>query len=294
MLVGLQTPEVERPFSWKEVRDVARAAEACGLDSVWVGDHLLYRDGDGSARGPFEAWSVLAALAEATERVLIGPFVAATAFHAPAMLAKTAATVDDISGGRLILGLGAGWNRVEFDAFGFPFDRRVDRFEEAFTIIRELIRNGQVDFSGKYHTVREAELVPRARPDIPFMVGSNGRRVLRITAAHVQMWNTWHTHFGNRPSGLPPLLAEVDAACEDAGRPPAEVERTVALYVQAPGGKGRAAGSDERPTVEPVPVAGVTETLDELAGLGVGHVQVVLDPIDPVSVEKLAAHLGRV
>jgi alkanesulfonate monooxygenase SsuD/methylene tetrahydromethanopterin reductase-like flavin-dependent oxidoreductase (luciferase family) len=294
MLIGLQTPEVERPFTWAEVRQVALTAEACGLDSVWVGDHLLYRDDGGATRGPFEAWSVLAALAEATDRVLLGPFVAATAFHAPAMLAKKAATVDDISGGRLILGLGAGWNQVEFDAFGFPYDRRVARFEEAFTIIRELIRNGEIDFAGEYHTVREAELVPRARPDIPFMVGSNGRRVLRITAPHVQMWNTWHTHFGNSPEGLPPLLAELDAACEEVGRPPAEVERTVALYVQAPGGTGRAAGSDERPTVPPVAIEQVPETLEKLEGLGVGHVQMVLDPIDPVAVERLAARLGRV
>lgn len=292
MLVGLQLPEVERQFTWQEVRDVALAAERCGLDSLWVGDHLLYRDADG-ARGPFEAWSVLAALAEATERVLLGPFVAATAFHSPAMLAKKAATVDDISGGRLVLGLGAGWNRVEFDAFGFPYDNRVDRFGEAFTIIRKLLREGRVDFAGKYHFVRECELLPRPRPDIPLMVGSNGKRVLRITAPHVDMWNTWHTHFGNRPDGLPPLLAEVDEACHDVGRDPAEIERTVAFYVQVPGGQGRRAGSAERPTVDPVPLAGLQDGLDELGSLGVGHVQVVLDPIEVGAVEALARGLGR-
>ncbi len=293
MLIGVQVPEVERPVTWPDVRSVATVAEACGLDSVWVGDHLLYRD-DGGARGPFEAWSVLAALAEATERVALGPLVASTSFHSPVMLAKKAATVDDISGGRLILGLGAGWNRVEYDAFGFPFDNRVDRFEEAFTIIRTLLREGAIDFEGSYHTVRESELIPRPRQDISLMVGSNGPRMLRMTMPFVDLWNTWHTDFGNRPDGLPPLLEAVDAACADVGRDPGEVARTVALYVQLPGGRGRMAGSSERPQVEPVPLAALPQSLAELEGLGVAHVMLVLDPVDAASVEQVSKTLARV
>lgn len=292
MQVGVQVPEVERPVTWAEVRSVGLTAEACGLDSVWVGDHLLYRD-DGGARGPFEAWSVLSALAEATERVALGPLVASSSFHAPLMLAKKAATVDDISGGRLILGLGAGWNRVEYDAFGFPYDRRVDRFEEAFTIIRTALREGTVEFDGRFYTVREGELLPRARRDIPLLIGSNGPRMLRLAAPHIDLWNTWHTDFGNRPSGLPPLLEAVDSACADVGRNPAEVGRTVSLYVQLPGGEGRKAGSSERPQVEPVPLAGLDEALTELEALGVVHVMLVLDPIDATSVERVAEVLGR-
>lgn len=292
MQVGVQLPEVERPVIWPEVRSVATVAEACGLDSVWVGDHLLYRDADG-ARGPFEAWSTLAALSEATERVALGPLVASTSFHSPVMLAKKAATVDDISGGRLILGLGAGWNRTEYDAFGFAYDHRVDRFEEAFTIIRTLLRAGAIDFEGRYYTASQAELIPRPRPDIPLMIGSNGPRMLRIALPHVDLWNTWHTDFGNRSGGLPPLLDLVDDACVDVGRDPAEVGRTVALYVQLPGGQGRSAGSAERPQVEPVPLAALPETLAELEALRVGHVMLVLDPIDAASVEKVAAVLGR-
>ncbi len=292
MLIGVQLPEVERPVTWPEIREVAKVAEACGLDSIWVGDHLLYRDDDGS-RGPFEAWSVLAALAEATERVALGPLVASTSFHSPVMLAKKAATVDDISGGRLILGLGAGWNWVEYDAFGFAYDRRVDRFEEAFAIIRTLLREGEIDFDGRFYTASGAELLPRPRPDIPLMVGSNGPRMLRVALPHVGLWNTWHTDFGNRPDGLPPLLEAVDAACVDVGRDPTEVGRTVALYVQLPGGQGRRAGSSERPKVEPVPVDGLRDTLAELEEMAVGHVMLVLDPIDAASVEKVATALGR-
>src|SRR6188474_1161972 len=143
--VGVQLPEVERFVPWPEYLDLARRAESAGYDSIWVGDHLVYDLPDGSTRGPYEAWTTLAAIAAATERVELGPLVASTSFHAPAMLAKQAATVDAISGGRLLLGLGAGWNEREYKAYGFPFDHRVDRFAEAFTIVRSLLRDGQVD-----------------------------------------------------------------------------------------------------------------------------------------------------
>jgi probable F420-dependent oxidoreductase len=287
--VGVQLPEVEREVGWAEIRDVARTAEAAGFDSVWLGDHLLYRDPVSGTRGPWEAWSLLAALAEATDRVSLGPLVASTSFHAPAMLAKKAATVDEISGGRLILGLGAGWNRSEYEAFGFPYDRRIDRFEEAFTIIRTLLGEGQIDFDGTYYAVRDAELVPRARPGIPILVGSNGPRMLEITLPHAAMWNTWHSSFGNRLEDLPPLLDEIDRACARAGRGPGEVEKTVAVYIQLPGGTGRVTGLGVLES--DVPHTGSREDLAELlvahARLGVGHVQLVLDPIDARSVEEI-------
>ncbi len=230
--VGVQLPEVEREVGWLEMRDIARTAESAGFDSLWLGDHLLYRDQVHGTTGPMEAWSTLAALAEATERVSLGTLVASTSFHAPAMLAKKAATIDEISGGRLILGLGAGWNRTEYEAFGFPFDHRIDRFEEAFAIIRALLTEGHVDFQGSHYTVRDAELVPRARPGIPLLIGSNGPRMLKIALPHVAMWNTWHSSFGNDVEKLGPLLEEIDRACADAGREPGEVEKSAAIYVQ--------------------------------------------------------------
>ena len=144
--VGVQLPEVEREVRWPEILDMARATEDLGFDSIWVGEHLLYRYAGRPPRGPWEAWSLLAGLAAVTSRVELGPLVACTNFHNPAMLAKQAATIDEISGGRLVLGLGAGWNGTEFRAFGFPYDHRIDRFEEAFTIIRTLLREGAIDF----------------------------------------------------------------------------------------------------------------------------------------------------
>jgi len=253
MKIGVQLPEVERVASWPELREMAQTAERIGLDSVWVGEHLLYRYPDGEERGPWEAWSQLAALAEATKRVEIGPLVACTSFHNPALLAKQAATLDEISGGRLILGLGAGWNEVEYRAFGVPYDHRVSRFEEAFTIIRSLLREGRVDFSGEYYAARDCTLIPRGpRPEgPPLMIGSTGARMLHITLPHVDAWNAWFASFGNSLSGYLALRDEIDAACRAVSRDPAEVERSVALLVAFPDAVGRRTAFADRTAPPP-------------------------------------------
>nr|MDP9495981.1 LLM class flavin-dependent oxidoreductase [Actinomycetota bacterium] len=250
---------------------------------------LLYRDEVQGVSGPWETWSLLAALGESTERVSLGPLVASTSFHAPAMLAKKAATVDEISGGRLILGLGAGWNPVEYEGFGFPFDHRVDRFEEAFTIIRALLTDGQIDFVGDYYTVRDAELAPRARSGIPILIGSNGARMLAITLPHVALWNSWHSSFGNDVAGLPPLLDQIDAACLTVGRDPGEVEKTASVYIQLAGGTGRITGHGviETDRAHTGSREDLAQLLYEYSGAGLSQVQLVLDPIDASSVEEM-------
>ncbi len=291
MKIGVQLPEVERVAHWSELRTMAEAAERMGLDSVWVGEHLLYRYADGEERGPWEAWSLMAALAAATKRVEIGPLVACTSFHNPAILAKQAATIDEISDGRLVLGLGAGWNEVEYRAFGVPYDHRVSRFEEAFTIIRSLLRDGRVDFSGEYYAAPDCVLLPRGpRPNgPPLMVGSMGSRMLEITLPHVDAWNAWHAWFGNRVEGYRPMRDTVDAACEAVGRDPGTLERTVALFVAFPDAVGRRTAADDA-AVEPLPSepGPLAEHLSAFAEAGVGHVQLVLDPITTGSIERLA------
>jgi alkanesulfonate monooxygenase SsuD/methylene tetrahydromethanopterin reductase-like flavin-dependent oxidoreductase (luciferase family) len=296
MKVGVQLPEVEWVPRWADIRDMAQAAEEIGLDSIWVGDHLLYRYEDGTSRGPWEAWTQLAAIAAVTERVEIGPLVAATSFHNPAMIAKKAATLDEISGGRLILGLGAGWNEAEYTAYGYPFDHRVSRFEEAFTIIRTLLHDGRCDFAGDYYRVTDAELIPRGpRPQgPPLMVGSMGERMLSITLPWVQSWNAWFTWFGNSPEGYPALRDQIDAACRAAGRDPASVERTLAVLVAMPGSTGRPQGSHDRDPVAPMPGEPdvLAPALRSFAEMGVGHVQLVLDPITADSIRAVAPTLA--
>jgi probable F420-dependent oxidoreductase len=276
--VGVQLPEVEREVRWNEILDMARAIEDLGYDSLWLGEHLLYRWPDREPRGPWEAWAMLAALAAVTNRVELGPLVACTAFHNPAVLAKRADTIDEISGGRLILGLGAGWNETEFRAFGIPFDHRIDRFEEAFTIIRSLLRDGAVDFEGTYYAARDCELLPRGpRPGgPPLMIGSTGPRMLRITMPHVDSWNAWYADTQNSPAGVAALKATVDAACIEVGRDPGEVERTVAVQVQMPGGTGRTMGDTSvAQAVKPLDgsVDEMAEEFWKYARAGIGHVQ---------------------
>jgi len=295
--VGVQLPEVEREVRWPEYLAMARAAENAGFDTLWLGDHLLYRYGDGSTRGPWEVWTMLAAIAASTSRIRLGPLVAATAFHAPPMLAKLAATVDEISGGRLILGLGAGWNETEFRAFGFPFDHRISRFEEAFTIIRTLLREGSIDFDGQYFQARDCELLPKpSRPGgPPLMIGSVGPRMLEITLPHVEQWNVWYRDSNNSPAGLEPILRELDEACRKVGRDPATLQKTTAVLVQLPGGMGRVMGDTTQKDVPPVEgsAAEIAARLRDYAALGLAEVQLVVDPITIDSVEALATVLAE-
>jgi alkanesulfonate monooxygenase SsuD/methylene tetrahydromethanopterin reductase-like flavin-dependent oxidoreductase (luciferase family) len=292
--VGVQLPEVERAVTWPEVRDMATTAEGVGFDSLWVGDHLLYRS-EGEAKGPWEAWSMLAAIAAVTDRVQLGPLVAATSFHSPAMLAKKAVTVDEISDGRLILGLGAGWNKIEYDAYGFPFDHRASRFVEAFTIIRKLLSEGAVDFVGEYYTLRDCELVPPARRGgIPIMIGSEGPRVLGATLPYVERWNAWHAWYDNTIEGAEALLGRIDEHCTAAGRDLSSLDRSLAVFVRAPGGDtGARQGSPNRNSS--LAIEGsydhLARHLAGLASLGVDEVQLVVDPITAASIEWLGGVL---
>jgi probable F420-dependent oxidoreductase len=289
--VGIQLPEVEREVRWTELLDMTRAIEDEGFDSIWVGEHLLYRWPDRPARGPWEAWTLMAAIAAATSRVELGPLVACAGFHNPALLAKQAATIDEISAGRFVLGLGAGWNQVEFDAFGFPFDHRIDRFEEAFTIIATLLREGAIDFDGRYFQARDCELLPRGpRPTgPPLLIGSKGPRMLRIALPQADAWNVWWADTGNSPAGVPPLRDTVDDAARDVGRDPASIERTVAVLVQLPGGAGRVDGSGLAAGVRALagPASVMADELRAYAREGIGHVQLVVDPITTASVRSL-------
>jgi probable F420-dependent oxidoreductase len=283
MRVGIQLPEVERDVRWPEARAIARAAEETGFDAVWLGDHLLYRDDGRPERGPWDVWTQLAALAAATDRVRLGPLVAATAFHAPGMLARMAASVDEISDGRFILGIGAGWNETEFRAFGFPFDRRVSRFEETFEIVRRLLAGGRVTFSGRFGSVEDAVLLPPPGRRIPVMIGANGDRMLTIALPHADAWNTWYTPYGNTVEGFAAANERVTVLCERVGRDPRDLERSACVFVAVDGGRG------ERPhDVPPVEPSRLAAHLGALADAGADEAILVIDPITERSVRECA------
>jgi alkanesulfonate monooxygenase SsuD/methylene tetrahydromethanopterin reductase-like flavin-dependent oxidoreductase (luciferase family) len=289
--VGVQLPEVERVVRWPEIAALARRAEEVGFDSLWVGDHLLYRGDGRPERGPYDAWSVLAGLACCTSRVEIGPLVACALFRPAPLVARAAQAVDEMSGGRLVLGLGCGWNRVEFDAFGIGFEDRVARFEESFEVIRRLLDGERVSFSGRHVEVHDAVLrpVPLRRPRL--MVGSNGPRMLAATLPHVDRWNTWWADYGNSVEGYSVLNASISAAAESAGRPPGEIERSACVLVVLDPTSG------ER-QVPPgiVPLEGgpkeIAAELSSYAEAGADEVVLVLSPINIASIEKLGEALN--
>jgi alkanesulfonate monooxygenase SsuD/methylene tetrahydromethanopterin reductase-like flavin-dependent oxidoreductase (luciferase family) len=279
MRVGVQLPEVEREVRWPELLSIARAADAAGYDSLWVGDHLLYRGDGRPERAPWDAWTLLAAIAASTRRINLGPLVAATAFHPPGLIARMAATIDEVSGGRFVLGLGTGWNETEFRAFGIPFDHRVARFEEAFEIIRRLVAGERVTFDGRYHAVEDAVLLPRPARRVPLLVGSSGPRVLAAASPHVEWWNSWYSWYGNDASGFAELSARFDG----------DFRRSACVLVTVDGGAG------ERPFEEgspPVAAADLRRHLEELAEAGADEAILVLDPIDVASVNAIAETLS--
>ncbi|HJP65678.1 MAG TPA: LLM class flavin-dependent oxidoreductase, partial [Actinomycetota bacterium] len=196
---------------------------------------------------------------------------------------------DEISGGRLIVGLGAGWNEPEYRAFGFPFDHRVDRFEEAFAIMRGLLRGERVTFDGRYHRVEDCVLLPEPARTPPIMVGTVGPRMLRLAAAHADGWNAWFSWYENRVEKLREVLQKVDEACASVGRDPASLVRTVAVLVHVGDEplRRRSGRFDPGPAVRP---EGLNDHLAALAAEGISHVQLVVDPVTAESFETL----GRV
>jgi alkanesulfonate monooxygenase SsuD/methylene tetrahydromethanopterin reductase-like flavin-dependent oxidoreductase (luciferase family) len=243
-----------------------------------------------------ECWSILTALAAATSQIELGSAVAASSFRNPALLAKMAETTDEISGGRLILGLGTGNHEPEFRAFGYPYDYRVSRFAEAIQIIHGLLRHGAIDFDGRFYQARDCELRPRGPcpGGPPIMIRSSRPRMLELAARYADAWNTW----GRPAEAIAPLRATVDAACTAVGRDPATMMRTAAVMVQLPPTAPYAHDWSfwnarfflGEPLVGPPEV--LAEACCAYAREGIHHLQIWLEPLTPAGVEALAPVLA--
>jgi probable F420-dependent oxidoreductase len=273
---------------------MARAAEEAGFDSIWVGDHLLYRDGGEPERAPWEAWTILGALAAATEQVELGPLVACTAFHPPGLIAKMAATLAEVTGGRFVLGLGAGWNEEEFRAFGLSFDHRVSRFEEAFTIIRGLLARERVTLRGRYHQAEDVVLLPRPTAAPRLMVGSNGPRMLAATLPHVDAWNTWYEDYRNSPDRFAELNERISSAARDAGRDPGEITRSACVLVAPDGASAVRPSTPDAPPPVTGSAAQIASGLRELHEAGADEIILVVDPITEDSIRRLGEVVGLI
>jgi probable F420-dependent oxidoreductase len=289
--IGLNLPYSEGQLGgetprWTDIRGLAQLAEDMGFDSIWMSDHIGFGDPAGSSpgawRGAWDSWTMLAALAEATSRVQLGNYVLCTPFRNPALLAKMAETLDEVSGGRVILGLGAGWNEIEFSSYGFPFVDRFDRFEDDLRIIASMLRTGRATHDGRVERAHDARIEPRGpRPNgLPVMVGAARPRLIRLTAELADHWNgSLHSVDETRE-----LLAAVDAACLAAGRDPATLTRSVEILVRT-----LPAGPEEAPRDHELRgVAAITSTIRTYADLGIDELQVQFVPNTPPSVEAFA------
>jgi alkanesulfonate monooxygenase SsuD/methylene tetrahydromethanopterin reductase-like flavin-dependent oxidoreductase (luciferase family) len=279
---------------WATIRDTAISAEQAGLDSLWVYDHLLFRLPGEDEGGPHEPLAMLAAVAAVTDRVELGTIVLGTGFRSPGVTAKAAVAIDEISDGRLILGLGTGWHEPEYAAFGYPFDHRVGRFEEFLAVTLPLLRGEHLTLEGVWHQARDAVLLPppprgvRMPGRIPILIAGKGERMLRLVARHADSWNAaW---FGLPDERFTRRRADLLAACEAEGRDPASLQVTVGLTVDA---EAPAEGRPMADNALPPDVEQVARGLDAWRDQGVGHVQVDLRPASIELVELLAAAAAK-
>jgi probable F420-dependent oxidoreductase len=293
--IGLFVPHFEQPWNgsslrWTDIAAMARGAEEAGFDSLWLPDHLLFRFPEVFQQGAWDAWSLLAAVAASTQTIEIGLLVACTSFRNPALMAKMATTIDEISGGRLILGLGAGWHEPEYAAFGFPYDHRVSRFDEALQVITALLRTGHVDFNGAYYTARDCELRPRGpRPEgPPLLIGGSGDRMLRLAARYGDAWNADRQ---NDVIAMQALNTRVDAACHDEGRDPASLSRVIGIQVDLLNAS-RQAMQPRQWVMAPWPLTGTPEELAaqirRYAEARVEHMMIWIDPVSLAGIEAFA------
>lgn len=287
MQLGLNLPYVEGSMDgqtprWSDIRAMARTAEAIGFDALWVSDHVGFGDPEGRWRGAWECWTLLSALAGSTENVALGPYVLAMPLRNPALLAKMAETLDEVSDGRVILAIGAGWNQPEFTSFGIPFEDRFKRFEDGLRVITDMLRDGRSTLDGRTIRTRSARLEPRGpRPNgLPLMVGANGPRMLRLTAELADHWNGGLRSLDE----VPALLEALESACRDVGRT-SPITKSVEVLVRT------LYAADDAPP-EGREIRGDAETLAaelrRFGDLGIDHLQVQLRPNSLAGVEAFA------
>jgi len=249
---GIQTPQ--QHSSWQDMRSLWQEVDTLGFDTAWVFDHFLPIFSDPT--GPcLEGWTALAALAMATKNVRLGVMVTGNTYRHPAVLAKMATTVDIISGGRLILGIGAGWFELEHREYGMPFPQvveRLTRLDESLEVIKRLWTEERTTFTGRYYQLNEAVFNPRPvqRPHPPILVGASGERVaLGIVAHHAQMWNSFGT-----PDVFRHKITRLAAHCQQIGRDPTTIEKSVLLSAPFP-------LREARQRIEDYVAAGVTHLI---------------------------------
>jgi alkanesulfonate monooxygenase SsuD/methylene tetrahydromethanopterin reductase-like flavin-dependent oxidoreductase (luciferase family) len=250
---------------WVEIRELAVRAEEVGFDTVWIPDELLWRPAEGQVRGWWECVAMAGAVAASTSRIKVGTWILSALHRNPGITAKAVETLDEISGGRFVFGLGSGHPGREAHAFGLPEDHVIGRFEEAIEVIVPLLRGGRADFEGTYHAARDLQHRPLGpRPGrIPLMIGAKGPKMLRLAARHADIWS-WYVEERSDLTEFGPRLATLEAACLDVGRDPATIGRSAGIVIEPTSMTGAA-------DVLAAPVRGSAEEIaDALRAFGAG------------------------
>lgn len=289
--IGLQVNTTQRAFRWVETRELAVVAEATGFASVWTEDHLFYRSRANDVIGPWDAYTTLAGIAAVTERIRLGTLVSPLSLRQPLHLARMAASLDEISGGRFVLGVGAGHGAAEHAAVGAALDHRIGRFEEAFAVVLELFETGHVAFRGQ-HLDLEGWLVPRPvgrrRPEL--IVGSLAPRLLRAALPHVDGWNWDGFHYD--VDDFRSDWAKVRSAAVEVGRDPETIRRSAHLVVRTANAEGLPIDPIRFPIIEGG-VGEVAEGLAAFAAAGVEEFTLIVDPATPAALEIVARAAER-
>ena len=295
MGIGVMLPIAERsafgdrPVRFADMVEMAQTAEAVGFDALWLADHFLFRHPvapEGEEYGLWEAFTSAAGLAQATSRIQIGLLVTCLGWRNPGIVARMTDTIDEISNGRFILGVGAGWHEPEYDAYGMPFDHRVSRFEDSIIILDGLLRTGRAEHEGRFFSAKDAISQPRGpmgpRGGSPILVGSSSPRMLGLVARYADAWNTvWHSD----PDATRKDLKALDAALAEAGRDPSSIARTAGGNIALPGYTGTRGNPIEGSNEE------IAERLAGFRDLGFRHFVAGIDPCTPQSLEHFAGVL---
>jgi alkanesulfonate monooxygenase SsuD/methylene tetrahydromethanopterin reductase-like flavin-dependent oxidoreductase (luciferase family) len=266
--------------TWASMLELSEAAATAGVETLWFADHFSFPSDEG-LRGAWEAWTLMAAIAARVPTVTLGPMVACTAYRNPGVIAKMTEMIDEISGGRFILGLGAGWQEDEYRQFGIPFEPRVSRFAEALQIIHGLLREGKADLQGEFSQAHRAQNLPRGpRPEgPPILIGSSSPRMLGLLA---QYGDAWDTGWNGDTEGLQRKVETFERVMREHGRDPQTVGRSVSAGFAMDGFAGDAAtvftGTDEEKVA----------FLDSLAEVGFDHIRISLQPLSPATLAAFA------
>ncbi len=271
---------------WVEIRELAVRAEALGFDTVWVPDELLWRPPDGETHGWWECVAMTGAVAAVTSRIKVGTWVLSALHRNPGITAKAVETIDEISDGRFVLGLGSGHAGRQAHAFGLPEDHVFSRFEEAVEIIVPLLRHGRATFEGTFHAARDLEHRPLGpRPGhIPIMMGAKGPKMLQLAVRHADIWS-WYVEERSDLTEFGPRLAGLLAVCGSTGRDPATIGRSAGIVVEPTPVTGAA-------DVLGVPVRGTSEEIaDSFRAFGVAgytQLELILWPPTLAALEAMA------